>query len=118
MNRKTKILMAVLAVFVVGVTLGVAFAEPVNAKTFKTSSGYEWEIKNSTWNNMQKQAVNQYDHMKEVGSSYPGYSDSLNVTVMKDGQSFQGIAFAVKNGNETRCEVRGVLPDGERLNGY
>ena len=37
---------------------------------------------------------------------------------MKDGQSFQGIAFAVKNGNETRCEVRGVLPDGERLNGY
>ena len=34
MNKSTKILIAVLAIFVVGLTLSVAFAEPVNAKSF------------------------------------------------------------------------------------
>ena len=34
MNKSTKILIAVLAIFVVGITLGVAFAEPVDAKSF------------------------------------------------------------------------------------
>ena len=32
MNKHTKIALAVLAVFIVGMTLSVAFAEPVNAK--------------------------------------------------------------------------------------
>ena len=35
MNKKTKIVIAVLAIFVVGMTLSVAFAEPVNAKKYK-----------------------------------------------------------------------------------
>ena len=34
MNKHTKILIAVLAIFVVGLTLSVSFAAPVNAKSF------------------------------------------------------------------------------------
>lgn len=35
MNNKTKILICVLAIFIVGMTFSVAFAEPVDAKTVK-----------------------------------------------------------------------------------
>ena len=35
MNKQTKILICVLAIFIVGMTLGLAFAEPVDAKTVK-----------------------------------------------------------------------------------
>lgn len=35
MNNKTKILICVLAIFIVGMTFGMAFAEPVDAKTVK-----------------------------------------------------------------------------------
>ena len=35
MNKRTKILICVLAIFIVGMTLSVAFAEPVEAKKYK-----------------------------------------------------------------------------------
>lgn len=35
MNKHTKIVLCVLAIFIVGMTLSVAFAEPVNAKKYK-----------------------------------------------------------------------------------
>jgi len=35
MNKNTKIVICVLAILVVGMTLSVAFAEPVNAKKYK-----------------------------------------------------------------------------------
>lgn len=35
MNKHTKIALCVLAIFIVGMTLSVAFAEPVNAKKYK-----------------------------------------------------------------------------------
>lgn len=35
MNNKTKILICILAIFIVGMTFSVAFAEPVDAKSVK-----------------------------------------------------------------------------------
>ena len=115
MKRQTKILMGLLAIFVVGMTLGVAFGESGDMETFKSSSGYEWKIKSSTWQTMKKQANDEFDKRQEVGSITPGYSDSVDVTVTKDGNSYQGIAFAVQNDHSIRCEVRKALPNGERL---
>lgn len=43
------------------------------------------------------------------------YSDSVDVTVTKDGHSYQGVAFAVQNDHSIRCEVRKALPNGQRL---
>ena len=115
MKRQTKILMALLAIFVVGMTLGVAFGESGDMATFKSSSGYEWKIKSSTWETMKKQANDKYNERQAVGSITPGYSDSVNVTVTKNGKSYQGVAFAVQNDHSIRCEVRKALPNGERL---
>ena len=49
MNRQIKLMIGVLAIFIVGMTLGCVFSEPVDAKTFKSPSGYKWKIKNSKW---------------------------------------------------------------------
>ena len=38
MNKHTKIVLCVLAIFIVGMTLSVAFAEPVNAKKYKNKN--------------------------------------------------------------------------------
>lgn len=115
MKRQTKILMGLLAVFVVGMTLGIAFGESGEMATFKSSSGYEWKIKSSTWETMKKQANDEFNKRQEVGSITPGYSDSVDVTVTKDGNTYHGIAFAVQNDHSIRCEVRKALPNGERL---
>ena len=56
MNRQIKLMIGVLAIFIVGMTLGCVFSEPVDAKTFKSPSGYKWKIKNSKWKKMKKQA--------------------------------------------------------------
>lgn len=37
MNKKTKILICILAIFIVGMTFSVAFADPVDAKSVKKS---------------------------------------------------------------------------------
>lgn len=108
MNKQTKILIGVLAIFIVGMTLGLAFAEPVDAKTFKSKSGYKWKIKNSKWSKMKKKAKKEYKRFKKHGSSHPGYSNGVKVTVMKNGHKYKGTAFAVKNSKNIRCEVRGV----------
>lgn len=107
--------MGLLAIFVVGMILGIAFGESGDVATFKSSSGYEWKIKSSTWENMKKKANNEYNKRKAVGSITPGYSDSVDVTVTKDGYSYQGVAFAVQNDHSIRCEVRKALPNGQRL---
>ena len=115
MKRNTKIMIALLAIFIAGTALGTAFAQNTDIKTFKTSNGYEWKIKNETWETMKKEAAIQYNKMRDIGSITPGYSDSINITVTKGTMTFHGIAMAVKNDCNIRCEVRGVLPDGEHL---
>jgi hypothetical protein len=108
MNRHTKIVLCVLAIFVVGMTLGVAFADPVDAKTFKGKSKYKWKIKNSKWKKMKKKAKKEYKWLHKHGSSLPGYSKGVKVTVHKNGHKYRGTAYAVKNDYGIRCEVRGV----------
>ena len=115
MNKQTKVLIGVLAIFIVGMTLGVAFSEPVDAKTFKSKSGYKWKIKSSKWKKMKKQARKEYKSMKKLGSSYPGYSKAVKVTVKKGSYKSKGIALAIKNHRGIRCEVRGATPNGAYL---
>lgn len=109
MNKQMKVMLIVLSIFIVGMTLGVAFSEPVDAKTFKCK-GYKWKIKNSKWKKMKKQAKKQYKKMKRLGSSMPGYSKSVNVKVTKNGHKYYGVAMAVQNSVKMRCEVRGATP--------
>ena len=45
MNKHTKIAICVLAVFIVGMTLSVAFAEPVSAKKYKNKKSITVKIK-------------------------------------------------------------------------
>lgn len=108
MNKQTKILIGILAIFIVGMTLSVAFADPVDAKTFKGKSKYKWKIKNSKWKKMKKQAKKQYKWFKKHGSGMPGYSNGVKVNVYKGGYKYKGTAYAVKNPRGIRCEVRGV----------
>lgn len=109
MNKNTKIMIGVLAIFIVGMTLGVAFAEPVDAKTFKSPSGYKWKIKDSKWKKMKKQAKKNYKKMRKYGSSLPGYSNSVKVKVTKNGHKYTGYAMAIQNSHYLRCEVRGAI---------
>ena len=108
-NKHTKILLCVLAIFIVGMTLGVAFAEPVDAKKFKGKSKYTWKIKTSKWNKMKKKAKKEYKWLHKRGSSLPGYSNGVKVTVHKNGHKYKGTAYAVKNSYGIRCEVRGAV---------
>ncbi len=80
---------------------------------FKGKSKYKWKIKKTTWNKMKKQAIKEYKFFKKHGSSHPGYSKSVKVTLIKGGHKYRGVAFAVKNYRGIRCEVRG-LPNGVR----
>lgn len=108
MNKQTKMMVGVLVIFIVGMTLGLAFAEPVDAKTFK-SHGYKWKIKNSKWNKMKSQAKKEYKKAKKQGRAIViGYSKAYNVKVTKKGHTYTGIALAIKNTKGIRCEVRGV----------
>lgn len=108
MNKHAKIVLCILAIFIVGMTLGVAFADPVDAKTFKGKSKYKWKIKTSKWNKMKKKAKKQYKWFKKHGSGRPGYSNGVKVTVYKNGHKYKGTAYAVKNAYGIRCEVREV----------
>lgn len=111
MNRKTKITIMVLSIFAVAMAMATIAAEPAVAKTFE-DDGYKWEIKDNDWNLMKKSANEEYRHAEEQGRAIPrGFSYQKNVTVIKDGIEYDGIAFAVKNPTGIRCEVRGVAPE-------
>ncbi|MBE6500212.1 MAG: hypothetical protein E7Z80_06695 [Methanobrevibacter thaueri] len=45
MNKQTKIAIAVLAIFIVGMTLSVAFAEPAHAKKYKNKKSITVKVK-------------------------------------------------------------------------
>ena len=45
MNKQTKIMLGVLAIFIVGMTLGVAVAEPVEAKKYKNKKSITVKVK-------------------------------------------------------------------------
>lgn len=110
MNNETRIMLLVLAVFVAGMTLGIAFAEPVDAKTFKSKSGYKWKISNSKWKKMKKQAKKEYKTAKKQGRAIAvGYSHGKSVKVIKNGHKYKGTAYAIKNSKNLRCEVRGAV---------
>lgn len=109
MKRQTKILIGVLAIFIVGMTLGAAFSEPVEAKKFKSPSGYKWKIKDSKWKKMKNKSKKEYKKAKKQGrANVIGYSKGVKVTVTKNGHKYKGTAFAIKNSKYIRCEVRGV----------
>lgn len=117
MNKLTKLTIAVLTIFIIGMTLSVAFADPVNAKTFKGKSKYKWKIKNSKWKKMKKKAKKEYKWLHKHGSGLPGYSKGVKVTVKKGGHKYKGTAYAVKNSKGIRCEVRGVQ-NGLRISNW
>lgn len=108
MNMKTKITLIVLCVFVAGIAMTAVAGEPVQVKKFE-DKGYKWEINESEWNQMVKDANAEYRHAEAQGRAIPiGYSHQKNVTVTKDGIEYNLIAFAVKNHKNVRCEVRGL----------
>lgn len=45
MNKHTKLAICILAIFIVGMTLSVAFAEPVNAKKYKNKNSITIKVK-------------------------------------------------------------------------
>lgn len=47
MNKRTKIVICVLAIFIVGMTLSVAFAEPVEAKKYKNKKSITVKVKDN-----------------------------------------------------------------------
>ena len=111
MNKQAKIGLMVLCVFVVGLAMAAISAEPVDAKKFE-DNGYTWEIKDDEWTQMVKSANDEYRHAEDQGRAIPrGFSFQKDVIVTKDGIEYDGIAFAVKNHESVRCEVRGVTPE-------
>ena len=56
---------------------------------------------------MKKKAKKEYKWLHKRGSSLPGYSNGVKVTVHKNGHKYKGTAYAVKNSYGIRCEVRG-----------
>ena len=66
---------------------------------------------------MKKEAINWYERMKKVGSSLPGYSNSVNVKVIRGEAAYGAIALAVKNHKGIRCQIRG-LPNGLRTSNW
>lgn len=95
MNRKTKILIGVLAIFIVGMTLGVAFSEPVDAKTFKIN-GWKYKVSDKAWKKMKKQAKKSYKRNKKNagGGWVVGYSTKcVKVKLHKKGHKSYKSAF-------------------------
>ena len=88
-----------------------------NMKTFKGKSKYKWKIKISTWKKMKKQAIKWYKSFRSHGSYHPGYSNGVTVKLTRNGYTYTGTAFAVKNSRGIRCEVRG-LPNGYRASDW
>lgn len=89
----------------------------VKYKVFKGKSKYKWKIKMKTWKKMKKQAKKHYRFFRSHGSYHPGYSDSVKVTLIKNGHKYTGYAMAVRNYKGIRCEVRG-LPHAERATNW
>lgn len=98
-------------------TSKIVIKKKIRYTSFKSPSGYEWKIKTSTWNKMKKQANNWYKRMKKVGSSLPGYSNSVKVKVIRGDAAYGAIALAVKNHKGIRCQIRG-LPNGLRTSNW
>lgn len=78
MNKHTKIALAVLAVFIVGMTLSVAFAEPVNAHKYKNKNCITVKVKDGKKTIKvkckYKKSYKQYlGHKKKNGKNYDVY---------------------------------------------
>ena len=118
MEKTERVTIIVLAIFIVGITMGAVACQPVEAKKFK-DQGDTWQIKDFDWKQMKKTAKSEYKNAVNQGRAIPvGYSYSKNVTVIKDGQKYLGTAFAIKNEKSIRCEVRGVGEDCVKLTDY
>lgn len=77
MNKQTKIVLAVLAIFIVGMTLSVAFAEPVNAKKYKGKKSLTVTIKDG------KKKVKVKCKYKRSTGDYQGKKGKYIATVWK-----------------------------------
>ena len=85
MNIDTKITLVVLCVFIPGIAMTAVSYEPVSVKKFE-DNGYKWEINESEWNHMVKDANAEYRHAEARGRAIPiRYSHQKNITVTKDG---------------------------------
>ena len=78
MNKHTKIALAVLAVFIVGMTLSVAFAEPVSAHKYKNKNSITVKVKDGKKTIKvkckYKKSYKQYlGHKKKNGINYDVY---------------------------------------------
>jgi hypothetical protein len=108
MNRTAKMTIMLLAIFAIGMAMAAMASQPVAANKF-SDKGYTWEIETGEWINMKRMAEAEYDNAVNQGRAMcRGFSNSHNVTVTKDGAKYDLIAFAVKNDNSMRCEVRGL----------
>ena len=77
--KKTKLILIILTIFIVGMTMGIAVSEPVNAKTFKTH-GWKYKVSDKKWKTLKKQAK------KNWGGRGVGYSYKyVKVTLHKKG---------------------------------
>ncbi|MBO6123586.1 MAG: hypothetical protein J6P09_07075 [Methanobrevibacter sp.] len=86
MNKHTKILIGVLAIFIVGMTLSVVFAEPVDAKTFKAGKGYKFKVPTKKAKKLKKEA---YKNYKKSNMRYAYSTHMYHVKVYKPGHSYK-----------------------------
>lgn len=78
MNKQTKIILAVLAIFIVGMTLSVAFAEPASAVKYKGKKSMTVTIKDG------KKKVKVKCKYKRSTGDYQGKKGKYIATVGKD----------------------------------
>ena len=78
MNKQTKILVAVLAIFIVGMTLSVAFAEPASAAKYKGKKSITVTIKDG-----KKTVKVKCRYKSGYGGSYSGQKGKYIVDIWK-----------------------------------
>jgi len=94
MNKQTKIVIAVLAIFIVGMTLSVAFAEPAHAKKYKGKKSITVTIKDG------KKKVKVKCKYKRSTGDYQGKKGKYIATIWKgpnQSAAFRGWNTVAKN---------------------
>lgn len=78
MNKLTKITIAVLAIFVIGMTISLAFAEPASAAKYKGKKSITVKVKDG-----RKTVKVKCKYKKGYGGSYQGHKGKYYVDVWK-----------------------------------
>ena len=80
MNKQTKIILAVLAIFIVGMTLSVAFAEPASAVKYKGKNSMTVTIKDG-----KKKEALETTRAKKENTLLPSGKDQAKAQFIKAG---------------------------------